>query len=488
MQTETEKTNSEEPNEEAAIVEGSGGEESKHQSQSVEEILTEVLNTNKITEETQTEHISEYIIDPEDDTTVEQDEQVDSPIQEPDISSDQDDATTEPNDLNGVAEDTAAAPKTGEENGIDKIFKAIQKITHSHTDLSGEHTTGKIYEAIQKMTQSPADLPGQPAPAEKSTPGSTSEIAEDAQTEQILEETITHEDIAADEETPAEATDAEQIVEDSQAEQVPEETIESEDIAIEETPAEANDDSEITEGAQTEQVPEETIDPEDAAGEDQNEVEESLIQEPDISSDQDDTTARPNDTDSIAEVPAAAPEKGDGAGIDSTPDVTSGLPEICANEIMQNQVTWASPDDSLQQVIAKMQQTNAGYIMVGQNGTLEGIVSKSDITKAMSPYLLPIFAKWRRPLDDATLKIRIKWIMSRPVRTIKPEKSLTTIMEHMSQFRERCLPVMDEEDNVRGLVTAFDVFQKLLKSNSNTTETDRTAQALLESAKTTETT
>ena len=162
MQTETEKTNSEEPNEEAAIVEGSGGEESKHQSQSVEEILTEVLNTNKITEETQTEHISEYIIDPEDDTTVEQDEQVDSPIQEPDISSDQDDATTEPNDLNGVAEDTAAAPKTGEENGIDKIFKAIQKITHSHTDLSGEHTTGKIYEAIQKMTQSPADLPGQP--------------------------------------------------------------------------------------------------------------------------------------------------------------------------------------------------------------------------------------------------------------------------------------------------------------------------------------
>jgi CBS-domain-containing membrane protein len=106
----------------------------------------------------------------------------------------------------------------------------------------------------------------------------------------------------------------------------------------------------------------------------------------------------------------------------------------------------------------------------------------------MSPYLLPIFAKWRRPLDDATLKIRIKWIMSRPVRTIKPKTSLATIMEHMSQFRGRCLPVMDEEGNVQGLVTAFDIFQALLKSNPNTCSTGQTAQELVESAAPTGTT
>ena len=164
------------------------------------------------------------------------------------------------------------------------------------------------------------------------------------------------------------------------------------------------------------------------------------------------------------------------------PGVTSDLFEIRANDIMQNKVTWASPDDSLQQALAKMQQTDAGYIIIGRNGVLEGIVSKSDITRAMSPYLQPIFAKWRRPLDDATLKIRIKWIMSRPVRTIKPETSLAAIMEHMSQFRGRCLPVTDEAGKVHGLVTAFDIFQALLKSGSNTPAEDRTAQALVESA------
>ena len=57
-------------------------------------------------------------------------------------------------------------------------------------------------------------------------------------------------------------------------------------------------------------------------------------------------------------------------------------------------------------------------MLVGQNGILEGIVSKSDIRGAMSPYLQEMFAQWRRPLDVATLQIRLKWVMSKPVYTI----------------------------------------------------------------------
>ena len=183
----------------------------------------------------------------------------------------------------------------------------------------------------------------------------------------------------------------------------------------------------------------------------------------------------------IAQSPAVLPGQPAMAKNEIT-SVAGDLFEIRANDIMQNNVTWAGPDDSLQQAFAKMQQTDAGYIMIGRNGAIEGIVSKSDIKRAMSPYLLPIFAKWRRPLDDATLKIRIKWIMSRPVRTIKPETSLAAIMEHMSQFRGRCLPVTDEAGKVHGLVTAFDIFQALLKRSSNTPDEEQTAEALVESA------
>jgi len=134
---------------------------------------------------------------------------------------------------------------------------------------------------------------------------------------------------------------------------------------------------------------------------------------------------------------------------------------MSAAEIMQKEVVWGSPDDSVQQTLTKMQRHNVGYMMIGQHGVLEGIVSNSDLTGAISPYLRPIFAKWRRSSDDATLQIKIKWIMSKPVRTIKPQASLATVIENMQKFGGRCLPVVDQQGQVQGLVTVFDIFKVL---------------------------
>ena len=134
---------------------------------------------------------------------------------------------------------------------------------------------------------------------------------------------------------------------------------------------------------------------------------------------------------------------------------------ISAEEIMQKEVVWGSPDDSVQQMLTKMQHHNVGYVMIGQHGVLEGIVSNSDLTGAISPYLRPIFAKWRRSSDDATLQIKIKWIMSKPVHTIKPQASLATVIENMQKFGGRCLPVVDQQGKVQGLVTVFDIFKVL---------------------------
>jgi CBS-domain-containing membrane protein len=102
--------------------------------------------------------------------------------------------------------------------------------------------------------------------------------------------------------------------------------------------------------------------------------------------------------------------------------------------------------------------------MVGQNGVLEGIVSRSDLTGTISPYLRPEFAKWRRPLDDATLQIRIKWIMSKPVHIISPQMSLEAIMRNMCRFRVRALPVADQQGKVLGLVTEANIFKAILQT------------------------
>ena len=134
---------------------------------------------------------------------------------------------------------------------------------------------------------------------------------------------------------------------------------------------------------------------------------------------------------------------------------------MSAEEIMQKEVVWGTPDDSVQQALTKMQHHDVGYIMIGQGGVLEGIVSRSDLTGAISPYLRPIFAKWRRPSDDATLQIKIKWIMSKLVRTIEPQASVASVIENIVKFGGGCLPVVDQQGQVQGLVTAFDIFKVL---------------------------
>jgi CBS domain-containing protein len=78
-----------------------------------------------------------------------------------------------------------------------------------------------------------------------------------------------------------------------------------------------------------------------------------------------------------------------------------------------------------------------------------------------------MFAKWRRPEDDATLGVRIKWIMSRPVRTVRPDTTLAAMIECMRRFGGRCLPVVDERAGVQGIVTAVDILLHLLEADES---------------------
>ncbi|MBN1362379.1 MAG: CBS domain-containing protein [Sedimentisphaerales bacterium] len=143
------------------------------------------------------------------------------------------------------------------------------------------------------------------------------------------------------------------------------------------------------------------------------------------------------------------------------------LLDVAARDIMTKDVVWCDPDDAVRDVITAMQQHNTGYVLVGRDEVLEGLVSNSNILGALSPYLRPTFAKWRRPEDDATLGIKIKWIMTRPVRTIKPDVSLASAIENMRRYGGRCLPVMDKQGKIQGLITVFDILLRVLEADGS---------------------
>ncbi|HNS19742.1 MAG TPA: CBS domain-containing protein [Sedimentisphaerales bacterium] len=148
-----------------------------------------------------------------------------------------------------------------------------------------------------------------------------------------------------------------------------------------------------------------------------------------------------------------------------------------ASEVMEKDVVWAGPEDTVQDVIAKMQQQNVGYVLIGVNGALEGLVSNSNIQSAVSLYLRPMFAKWHRPQDDATLGVKVKWIMSRPVRTVRPDATLASMIETMRRCGGRCLPVVDAKGAVQGIVTVFDILLRVLESDKSISFKGRPPQA-----------
>jgi CBS domain-containing protein len=158
--------------------------------------------------------------------------------------------------------------------------------------------------------------------------------------------------------------------------------------------------------------------------------------------------------------------------------VLTELLNMPAREIMAPEVIWCDPETTVQEVIGLMQQHSVGYVLVGRDGVLEGLLSNSSIQSAISPYLRPAFAKWRRPEDDATLGIKVKWVMSRPVRTVKPETSLATIIESMCRYGGRCLPVVDAQSKVQGIITVFDILLRVLEADQSLSWKGKPPQAV----------
>lgn len=139
----------------------------------------------------------------------------------------------------------------------------------------------------------------------------------------------------------------------------------------------------------------------------------------------------------------------------------------CPARIFMNpKPLWLSPNDSVETALQRMQQNNARYALVEEKDQLAGILSRGDVNAALSPYLRSPFEEYRRPLDEASLQIRIRWFMSRPVHTAAPDTPLWKIMEIMCRHQIRAVPIQDAGGTVAGLVTVTEIFQTLLKTLS----------------------
>jgi len=148
-------------------------------------------------------------------------------------------------------------------------------------------------------------------------------------------------------------------------------------------------------------------------------------------------------------------------------NVTESFPCLCARDIMRRNVLWCSSEEAVGKVLAKMCQNDINFALVGSQGMPEGIVSMSDLRAGMSPYLRPEFAKWRRPIDDASLRIKVRWLMSKKIHTVKSRDRLSEVAVTMCRLGLRSMPVVAQDGQIEGIISVFDVLRTLLHSDKD---------------------
>jgi|GEM_PF-6917795 len=124
-----------------------------------------------------------------------------------------------------------------------------------------------------------------------------------------------------------------------------------------------------------------------------------------------------------------------------------------AADIMQRRMLWVGEEDTVGSVLKQMATAGIGYALVGSNGKPSGILSGHDLAAAVSPYLKPVLSQWRRPQDDATLDVKVKWVMSSPVQTVGPDVTIESVAAVIVGSEIGCVPVVGSDGNVEGIIT-----------------------------------
>jgi len=117
-----------------------------------------------------------------------------------------------------------------------------------------------------------------------------------------------------------------------------------------------------------------------------------------------------------------------------------------------------SPDDDLGLVKRLFERHHFHHLLVVEQGRLVGVLSDRDLLKAISPHIGTINETNR---DLATLNKRVHQVMGHHPITITTQASLHDAVELLVQRNISCLPVLQEDQKITGIVSWRDVLSAL---------------------------
>ena len=118
-------------------------------------------------------------------------------------------------------------------------------------------------------------------------------------------------------------------------------------------------------------------------------------------------------------------------------------------KIMSKDPVVVHPDDFVHEVSEMMTRKRIQQIPVVKNGKLEGLITSYDL--------------WKMSIQDPQgSKSKVKDVMTKNVLVIAPKDKVGTAAELFIDKRFKTLPVVNLDNELKGVITAFDVIKYVL--------------------------
>jgi CBS domain-containing protein len=135
------------------------------------------------------------------------------------------------------------------------------------------------------------------------------------------------------------------------------------------------------------------------------------------------------------------------------------LPET-VSDIMTREVVSVEESDSLINLIEAMRALRFRHLPVTDDDRLIGLLTERDLSALATSNLLPHHAEQSRGLFE---RFRVRDVMVRDVITVSPDTQLVDAGRLLLSKRIGCLPVVDAQNVLVGIVTSSDFVASLVR-------------------------
>jgi len=131
------------------------------------------------------------------------------------------------------------------------------------------------------------------------------------------------------------------------------------------------------------------------------------------------------------------------------------------DKIMSFPVASVELEDTLKTVKSLLDKAKFNHVLVVENGKLMGVISDRDVYRVMSPTLGTPLETHR---DVQAMNRVVHTFMTRKPLTLRKTNNMFDAVDLFLTHKISCIPIVDSENHVEGIVTKKDIL-KLLKAN-----------------------